>query len=148
MKPRMNYHEANPKAFDIMLQLESAVSNLGLDKSLYQLIKIRASQLNNCAFCIDMHAKEMQSMGEQFDRILLVSVWREVPIYTDREKAALELTEHLTQLSHAGVPNEVFERARKHFSEEEITSIIMAVNAINSWNRLSVASGMFPGCFI
>lgn len=148
MKPRMNYQEANPKVFDIMLQLESAVSNLGLEKSLYQLIKIRASQLNNCAFCIDMHAKELQTMGEPFDRILLVSVWREVPIYTDREKAALELTEHLTQLSIAGLPDEVFERARSHFSEEEITAVIMAINAINSWNRLGVASGMFPGCFL
>ncbi|MFC0215149.1 carboxymuconolactone decarboxylase family protein [Paenibacillus chartarius] len=148
MKLRMNHREANPKVFEIMLQLETSVQSLGLDKTLYELVKIRASQLNNCAFCIDMHAKELQGMGEQFDRILLLSVWREVPIYTEREKAALELTEYLTRLSDAGLPDEVYARVRAQFQESEIAALILAINTINGWNRLGVATGMFPGCFL
>ncbi|WP_284643501.1 carboxymuconolactone decarboxylase family protein [Paenibacillus silviterrae] len=148
MKTRMNYREANPAVFDMMLQLETTVQSLGIDKTLYKLIKIRASQLNGCAFCIDMHAKELHSAGEQLERILLLTAWREVPIYSDKERAALELTEYLTRLSESGFPEEVYERVRAQFSEAEIAALIMAVNVINGWNRLGVATGMYPGCFL
>lgn len=87
-------------------------------------------------------------MGEQFDRIMLISVWREVPIYTGREKAALELTEALTQLSDRGLSDEVYERVRAQYSEAEIAALIMVINTINSWNRLGVATGMYPGCIL
>ncbi|MDQ1911429.1 carboxymuconolactone decarboxylase family protein [Paenibacillus sp. GD4] len=148
MKTRMNYRQANPAVFDMMLQLETTVQSLGIDKTLYKLIKIRASQLNGCAFCIDMHAKELHSAGEQLERILLLTAWREVPIYSDKERAALELTEYLTRLSESGFPEEVYERVRAQFSEAEIAALIMAVNVINGWNRLGVATGMYPGCFL
>jgi AhpD family alkylhydroperoxidase len=148
MKTRMNYREANPAVFDMMLQLETTVQSLGIDKTLYKLIKIRASQLNGCAFCIDMHTKELHSAGEQLERILLLTAWREVPIYSDKERAALELTEYLTRLSESGFPEEVYERVRAQFSEAEIAALIMAVNVINGWNRLGVATGMYPGCFL
>jgi AhpD family alkylhydroperoxidase len=148
METRFNYHEKSSDVFDMMLQLEKFAAGLGLDKTLYELIKIRASQINGCSFCIDMHAKEMHSMGESMERILLLTVWREVPIYTDKEKAALELTECVTRLSEAGVPDEVYRRVREHFDENEFMSLIMAINVINCWNRIGVSTGMYPGCFL
>ncbi|XEC93362.1 carboxymuconolactone decarboxylase family protein [Paenibacillus tarimensis] len=145
MELRMNYRTANPEAFKVMLGLEQFIKNSGLDHKLYELIKLRASQINGCSICIDMHAKDLLSMGESMDRLLLLSVWREVPIYSEQEKAVLELTEYATRLPKAGIPSDVYERVRKHFDEKQFIDLIMAINIINGWNRLGVAAGMFPG---
>lgn len=148
MELRMNYGTANPEAYQTMLSLEAYVRNSGLDHDLYELIKLRTSQLNGCSFCIDMHAKNMLQSGEALDRILMLSVWREVPIYSDKERAVLELTECVTLLAEKGVPQHVYDEVRKHVDEAEFVNLIMAINAINCWNRLGVATGMFPGCMI
>lgn len=148
MQTRLNYGEANPEAYEMMLSLETHVRQSGLERELYELIKLRASQINGCSFCIDMHAKNMMQSGEDLDRILMLTVWREVPIYSDKERAVLELTECVTQLSQKGVPQHVYDEVRKYFDESEYVKLIMAINVINCWNRLAVSTGMFPGCMI
>jgi AhpD family alkylhydroperoxidase len=105
-----------------------------------------ASQINGCAFCLDMHTRELRKMGETEERIYLLSAWREAPIYTDKERAALELTEAVTRISEQGVPQELYERVQAHFDEKEFVTLIMAINTINAWNRLAISTGMFPGC--
>jgi len=148
MQPRLNYTEANPAAFEAMMALEKFAQSSGIDHGLYELIKMRASQINGCAFCIDMHAKDLLNHGESLDRLLLLTAWREVPIYTEKERAALELTECVTRISEGGVPDHVYQKVRAHFSEKEYVDLVMAINAINCWNRLSISTGMFPGCFV
>ncbi|KIL40568.1 hypothetical protein SD70_12505 [Gordoniibacillus kamchatkensis] len=148
MNPRLNYTQSSPETLDTMMQLEHYARSRGIDKSLYDLIKIRASQINGCAFCIDMHAKDLQAMGESIDRILLLSVWREVPIYTDKEKAVLELTEYVTRISESGLPDDVYERVRAHVDEKEFMDLIMTINTINCWNRIAISTRMYPGCFL
>lgn len=148
MTLRFNYAEQNPEAFEAMMALENFAKSRGIDSSLYTLIKLRVSQINGCSFCIDMHGKGLQEQGELFDRILLLTAWKETPIYSDKEKAALALAECLTRLPESGLPDHVYDQVRAHFNEKEIIDLIMAVNAINSWNRLGVATGMSPGCFV
>jgi AhpD family alkylhydroperoxidase len=148
MQPRLNYREANPAAFEAMLAFESFAQSTGIDHNLYTLIKMRASQINGCAFCIDMHGKDLLENGESLERLLLLTAWREVPVYSDKERAVLELTECVTRISESGVPDHVYENVRKHFSEKEYVDLIMAINAINGWNRISISTGMFPGCFL
>lgn len=148
MSLRLNHSEANPEAFQAMLAMENYAKNSGLDPLLYELIKLRASQINGCSYCIDMHATDLLKNGESMERLLLLPVWREVPLFSDKEKAVLELTEYVTKISEKGVPDEVFNRVKQHFSEKEIVDILMAINVINCWNRLGIATGMFPGCFI
>lgn len=147
MKLRMNHRAANPAGFQALLKLEEAARNMGLDPVLYELIKIRASQLNGCAFCVDMHTADLRKMGETEQRLNLIVVWRESPVFNEKERAALALTEAVTRLSEAGVPQELYDEVRRHFSESEFVALIMAINAINCWNRIAVATGMFPGCF-
>ncbi|MFC7439752.1 carboxymuconolactone decarboxylase family protein [Laceyella putida] len=146
MQLRMKHAEANPGAFQTMLQLEKFIKTSGLDPKLYELIKLRASQLNGCAFCVDMHAKEMRKMGESEQRIILLSVWRDTPLYTEEERAVLELTEAVTRIADAGVPDHLYEKVRAHFDEAQFVTLIMAINTINCWNRLGIATGMFPEC--
>lgn len=148
MQLRLNYREANPAAFEAMLALERFVRGSGIDQGLYELIKLRASQINGCAFCIDMHGKDLLSQGESLDRLLLLTAWREAPVYTDKERAVLELVECVTRVSEGGVPARVYENVRAHFSEKEYVDLVMAINVINCWNRLSISTGMFPGCFV
>lgn len=148
MSLRLNHSEANPEAFQAMLAMENYAKNSGLDPLLYELIKLRASQINGCSYCIDMHATDLLKNGESMERLLLLPVWREVPLFSDKEKAVLELTEYVTKISEKGVPDEVFNHVKQHFSEKEIVDIIMAINVINCWNRLGITTGMFPGCFI
>mgnify|MGYP001352888448 FL=1 len=148
MQPRLHYMEANPAAFEAMMALETFARSTGIDHGLYELVKMRASQINGCAFCIDMHAKDLLNHGESLDRLLLLTAWREVPVYTEKERAALELTEYVTRISEGGVPDHVYENVRAHFSEKEYVDLLMAINAINCWNRLSISTGMFPGCFV
>ncbi|MCM3634686.1 carboxymuconolactone decarboxylase family protein [Paenibacillus camelliae] len=146
MTLRLNYGTASPEAYQMMVTLESHVRKSGLDYNLYELIKLRASQINGCSFCINMHANDLLKSGEELDRVLMLSVWREVPLYSDKEKAVLDLTECVTQLSVQGVPQHVYENVRRHVDEKEYVSLIMAINVINCWNRLAVSTGMFHGC--
>ncbi len=143
MKERFN-SEVNPEAYQTMMKLEQFVRNSGLDLGLYELIKTRASQLNGCAYCLDMHTKKLRSMGESEQRLYLLSVWREVPIFSEKERAVLELTEAVTNISAAGVPDSVYENARAHFSEKECVDLIMAINTINCWNRIAISARFLP----
>lgn len=147
MKLRMNHHTANPAGFQALLKLEEAAKKMGIDPVLYELIKIRASQINGCSYCLDMHTSDLRNMGETEQRLNLIVVWREAPIFTGKERAALALTEAVTLISEAGVPQDIYDDVRKHFSESEFVALVMAINAINCWNRIAVATGMFPGCF-
>ncbi|MCK0471705.1 carboxymuconolactone decarboxylase family protein [Halalkalibacter sp. APA_J-10(15)] len=148
MTIRINHQKVHPQIFKTMMKLETLITESGLDPTLYSLIKMRASQINGCSFCIDMHAKELQKKGESLDRILLLTVWREVSNYTDEEKAVLELTECVTRVAEEGVPDHVYKNVLQYYSEKEFLTIIMAINTINSWNRLGISTGMFPGCFL
>lgn len=139
MKQRIVYGKVAPDAYKAMVNLETYVRGSGIDPKLLHLIKLRASQINGCAYCVDMHNKEAIRDGESQQRLNLLCVWRESPLYTDKERAALEWTESLTLIAEDHVPDEVFERVSAQFTEEELVKLTIAVNAINSWNRLSVA---------
>jgi AhpD family alkylhydroperoxidase len=122
-----------------MLALSAASQASGLERSLLELVRMRASQINQCAYCIDMHTKDARAHGETEQRLYALSAWRETPFYTDRERAALDWTEAVTLLGESHVPNEVFARARQHFDESEMVALTFAVVVINSWNRLAVS---------
>ncbi|WP_019637454.1 carboxymuconolactone decarboxylase family protein [Paenibacillus fonticola] len=148
MSLRLNVQKANPAAYQAMSALEKYTRGSSVDPVTNELIKLRASQINGCAYCLDMHAKDLMAMGDHADRILLLSVWREVPhLFTDQERAALELTECVTNISVEGVPQPVYEKVRQHFTESEYVDLLIAINTINSWNRLAISSGLYPGCF-
>ncbi|MDR9746673.1 carboxymuconolactone decarboxylase family protein [Paenibacillus taichungensis] len=147
MSLRVNYRVANQGAFKAMMALEQHISGQFEDKPLYELLKIRVSQINGCAFCLDMHAKDLLKLGDYADHIFLLSVWREVPLFTEKERVMLELAEAVTLISEQGVPLELYEKVREHFSEAELVDLIMAINTINSWNRIAITTGMYPGCF-
>ena len=142
MKARMNYRNANPQAFQTMLQLEKFVQESGLDKKLIELIKIRASQINGCAFCLDMHTKDARKLGETEQRIYLLNAWRESAVYTEAERSVLALTEAVTVITNGGVSDEVYAEVREHFDEGQCVAIIMAINTINCWNRIAITTGM------
>ncbi|MDF2964344.1 MAG: carboxymuconolactone decarboxylase family protein [Paenibacillus sp.] len=145
MKERMNYRTANPGAFQVMLKLEGFAKASGIDESLYELIKIRASQINGCAYCLDMHTKDWRAMGGSEQRIYLLSAWREAPFYSEKERSVLELTEAVTRISDAGLPQHVYDKVRTHFDETEFVALLMVINTINCWNRLAISTGMIPG---
>ncbi|MGC5773147.1 carboxymuconolactone decarboxylase family protein [Paenibacillus pabuli] len=147
MNLRVNYRAANPGAFKAMMAMEQHVSGQFEDKVLYELLKIRVSQVNGCAFCLDMHAKDLMKIGDYADHILLLSVWREVPLFTEKERVMLELAEAVTRISDQGVPQELFEKVKEHFSDAELVDLILAINTINNWNRIAITTGMYPGCF-
>jgi AhpD family alkylhydroperoxidase len=147
MEPRLNPFDLAPEGVKALQSLEAYVRRCGLDKSLLELVKVRASQLNGCGFCLDMHTKDARAAGETEQRLYCVSVWRECPFYTDRERAALEWTEAVTLLATSHVPDDVFERARAHFSEKELADLNFAVVAINAWNRLAVPFRTVPGTY-
>src|SRR5689334_21867422 len=138
MKPRMDYGRASPKVLQAMFALQSVVNDSGLEPSLLELVKMRASQINGCAYCLDMHSKDARAAGETEQRLFLLDAWREAPFYSERERAALEWTEALTLVTESHVPDEVYQRAREHFSETELVDLAIAVAAINTWNRLSI----------
>jgi AhpD family alkylhydroperoxidase len=119
--------------------LETYVKGSGLEASLIELIKMRASQINGCAYCLDMHARDARAQGESEQRLYLLDAWRESPLYSDRERAALAWTEAVTLVSQTRVPDEVYEEARRNFSEEELVKLTVAVAAINAWNRIAIS---------
>lgn len=147
MDLRMDYRNANPEAIKAMLGLEQFIRDCGLNRKLYEWIKLRASQINGCSYCIDSHAKDLQKMGESVEKIALLTVWREVPHFSEEERAVLELTECATKLPQGGIPRAVYDRVRAHFSEKQFIDLIMAINTINAWNRIGVSTGLYPGCF-
>jgi len=139
MKPRLNPRDAAPAAMNAMTQLHAYVRKSGLEHILLELVKLRASQMNGCAWCIDMHTKELRAAGESEQRLYLLSAWRECPFYSDRERAALAWTEALTALDRGDVPDEVYGKAREQFSEEELVNLTLAIVAINGANRINIA---------
>ena len=147
MKSRIEFHKVSPAAVNAMLALQTYVNGCGLEHSLLELVKLRASQINGCAYCIDMHTKDARAAGESEQRLYLLSAWRESPFYSDRERAALQWTESVTLLSETNVPDEDYAMARAHFSEEELVNLSMAIVAINGWNRLCVGFRRLPGAY-
>ena len=139
MSGRFDYAKVAPGANEAMRGLERHVRGSGLERSLIELVKIRASQLNGCAYCLDMHTKDARAAGESEQRLYVLAAWREAPFYSERERAALEWTEALTVLARDGVPDELYERTRRVSSELELVNLTTAIIAINGWNRLSVA---------
>ena len=139
MKPRLDVTRVSPKALQAMLGLQKTVNSSGLERPLLELVKMRASQINGCAYCLDMHSKDARAAGETEQRLYLLDAWRETSLYSERERAALEWTEALTRISEGHVPDAVYDAVREHFSEEELVNLALAVVAINGWNRLSIA---------
>lgn len=139
MDERLNYATAAPDVYKTMLGVHRYLERCGLDERLLNLIYLRASQLNGCAYCIDMHWKDLRAMGQSEDTLYMLNAWPEAPGYTERERAALEWTESVTLLTEGHVPDEVYALARKQFSDEELVNLTLAVALINSWNRLCVA---------
>jgi AhpD family alkylhydroperoxidase len=144
MDERIHYTKVSPGAYHAMLGLEKYVHECGLDAGLVDLIKLRASQINGCAYCIDMHWKDLRAAGETEQRMYSLDAWRECPYYTDRERAALAWTEAVTRVADTHVPDEVYEQVRKVFSEKEIADLTLAVAAINAWNRLAISGRTTP----
>ncbi|HKW97474.1 MAG TPA: carboxymuconolactone decarboxylase family protein [Bryobacteraceae bacterium] len=147
MQQRLDYSKVDPLAIHAMLGLEKYVKECGLESSLLHLVKMRASQINGCAYCLDMHSKDARAEGETEQRLYELNAWRETPFYTDRERAALAWTEAVTLVSQTHVPDEVFALARKHFSEKELADLTLAVVAINGWNRISISFRTEPGTY-
>ncbi|MCH5586547.1 carboxymuconolactone decarboxylase family protein [Shimazuella sp. AN120528] len=146
MKLRLNHREVNPQLYELMLQMEKTVLKTGIDRTLYEMIKIRASQINGCSYCVDSHSKAFLDRGEEINRLIHIPIWRESLLFTDKEKAVLALTEAVTNISIEGVPDQIYENVRKHFNEKEYLDLILAINTINSWNRIGISTGMFPSC--
>ena len=138
MNPRLNPFTTEPELMKAMITLSEKVESSGLEKSLLELVKIRASQLNGCAFCIHMHTRDARAHGETEERIYLLAAWRESPLYTDRERAALGWTEALTLVSQTHAPDADYEALRAHFSQEEVVKLTLAISTINAWNRIAI----------
>lgn len=141
MEKRVDYYNLAPEAIKIMMEMEKYTKTSGIGRKLRELVKIRASQINGCAYCINMHTTEARKMGETEQRLFCISAWHDCTFYTDSEKVALELTEHVTLIPNKGVPEELYDRIRNHFSEKEYVNLVVLINQINSWNRISIAMG-------
>lgn len=145
MEARLDLRKALPEALKIMLALEAHVAQSGLDTRLLHLVKMRASQINGCAYCLDMHSKEARAEGETEQRLYALDAWSETPFFSERERAALLWTEAVTLISRDHVPDAVFDSVRQQFSDEELANLTLAITLINSWNRLNVAFRTVPG---
>ena len=146
MKSRLDYGNVAPGVRKAMLQMEAFVNNhSGLEERMLELARLRSSQLNGCAYCVDMHSKNLRADGESNERIDGVAVWRETPFYSERERAALEWAEALTLVAVDHVPDAVFESVRPHFTDEELANLTLAISMINTWNRFGVAFRSVPG---
>jgi AhpD family alkylhydroperoxidase len=139
METRLDYQKAFPEGVQGMLHLEAIIRRSGLEPLLYELVKIRASQLNGCAYCLDMHTKDARAKGETEQRIYALSAWHEGPFFTERERAALAWTEAITNIQNGHASEDVYAQARLQFSEQELTKLTFAITQINSWNRIAIA---------
>lgn len=147
-EPRIDLLSEARDAYRGVLALERAIHASDLDPTIRELIKIRASQINGCAFCLDMHTKDARAAGETEQRIVWLSAWREAPAFTARERAALALAEAITDVAHGGVPDAVYAEAAEHFPATELAHLVMAIVAINSWNRMAIATrSPVPGSY-
>jgi AhpD family alkylhydroperoxidase len=148
LEARIDYQKIfPPEALRGLYQVEHAVRNGGIEHKLLHLIKMRASQINGCAFCLDMHSKDARALGETEQRLYGLNAWRETPYYTDRERAALEWTEAITLISQGQAPDDVYERTRQFFNESEMAVLTLAAVTINSWNRIAIAFRAVPGSY-
>jgi len=148
MKARIDLMHVNPGIVQAMLGLERQVHRARLDSKLLDLVRMRASQINGCAYCLDMHSKDARANGESEQRLYGLEAWRETPYYSARERAALEWTEALTLVAETHAPDEVFERVREQFPEDELLHLTLAIVAINGWNRLNIAARTVPGDYV
>lgn len=144
MKERIRMEDVEPGAYQAMFAVEKYVSGTSIDKRLKELIKIRASQINGCAFCLNMHTKEAREIGETEQRIYALNAWRETPYFTPEERAVLALTEAVTLVAESHVPDDVYNEAARYFDEKQMSEIIMQIVVINSWNRLAVTARKMP----
>ena len=147
MEPRIHYHKVAPGATEGLETLEHYVRHSGLEPALLELVRMRTSQINGCAYCLDMHSKVAMAHGESAQRLFTLDAWRETPFFSERERAALAWTEAVTLVSVDHVPDEVYEQARRQFSAEELVKLTMAIIAINGWNRLAIPFRSEAGTF-
>jgi AhpD family alkylhydroperoxidase len=145
MSLRVNYNQQAPELVQKLAEMGQVIKKGSLGVTMIDLVNIRASLLNGCAFCIDMHVKEARIHGERDLRVLHVPIWRESSLFTDKEKAALEWTEAVTKLTEHGIPDEIYQRVREQLSEKELTELTFAIGVINAWNRLSIGFKAVPG---
>lgn len=145
MEPRMSYGKAAPGIMSAMHGLESYLAECGLEPRLKELVKLRASQINGCAFCVDMHSLDARALGETEQRLYALPVWHETPFFTERERAALLWAEKLTLISVDHVPDEVYEQVRQHFTDKELADLSLLIATINAWNRLAISFRSVPG---
>ncbi len=147
MQQRLSYSEIAPEGTEILRQLDHYAKHSGLEADMLELVKVRASQINGCAYCIDMHTKDARTHGESEQRLYALSDWRETPFYSERERSALAWTEAVTQISEDHVPDEIYDEVRKHFTEKELVDLTFAVLVINGWNRLAISFRTPPGSY-
>jgi AhpD family alkylhydroperoxidase len=140
----MNFYQAAPDTVNALMALENQVASSGLEQSLIELVKTRASQINGCAYCINMHTQDARKHGETEQRLYLLNAWRESPVYTDRERAALAWTDAVTQISETHAPDNLYEEVRARFSEAETVNLTMLIATINAWNRLAISFRAMP----
>ena len=145
MRERLDYEKASPAGYKAMLGLEQFVKKCGLEHPLLELVKMRASQINGCAFCLKMHSSDARKAGESEERLYLLDAWEEAPVYSPRERAALAWTEALTLIAEGHAPDAVYDEARRHFSETELVNLTLAIVAINGWNRICIGFRSMPG---
>jgi len=139
MSQRIEFYSASPEAIKALIALEGAVNKLGIDPVILELIKLRASQINGCAYCVDLHTSDMRKAGETERRIATVCVWEETPFFTPRERAALAWTEAVTRIADTRAPDAVYGQLAEHFTPKEMVDVTLAINTINSWNRFAIA---------
>ena len=144
MEPRLNFYKSSPEAMKAMQGLEQHIARSSLEKPLVELVRLRASQINGCAYCVDLHSSDARKAGESERRLAAVVVWRETPFFSDRERAALEWTEALTLVAESHVPDEVWNRVRPHFTPEQIVDLTLLVSTINAWNRFAISFRKTP----
>jgi AhpD family alkylhydroperoxidase len=147
MDERIAYAKVAPEVVKAMRALEEQIRRSAIERPLIELVRMRASQINGCAYCIDMHSKDARAAGETEQRLYALNAWRETPFFTDRERAALAWTEAVTLVAEDHVPDDVFELARKHFDERELVELTLVVAAINAWNRFAIAFRVVPGTY-
>jgi AhpD family alkylhydroperoxidase len=147
MQTRFDFRDVAPNALEKMLDIETYLWKCGLDRSLLNLVKMRASQINGCAYCLDMHSKDARAEGETEQRLYVLDAWRETRFYSARERAALAWTEALTLIADTHAPDDVYRRLREQFSEREIADLSLAIVAINGWNRIAIGSRAEPGSY-
>ena len=147
MPQRLRYGKAFPEGLHALFNLGKAINESGLEPALVELVKTRASQMNGCAYCIDMHTKDARAAGETEQRLYALSAWEETPFYTPRERAALTWTEAITNIQQGHAADEVYEEVRKEFSEAELVKLTFAITQINTWNRISIAFRVEPGTY-